>query len=99
MFRTLSNFLTKTPMHKNSWGLILGTFIGGFHLIWAVLVATGLAQPLLDFIYFLHLLNNPFVVQSFDALTALELVAFTFVVGYIIGWIIAFLWEKMHSKK
>lgn len=86
-------------INKNSAGLILGSFLGGFHLIWAILVATGVAQPLLDWVLSLHFLNNPYRVGAFDVGTAAMLVIFTFAVGYVAGFCLAFLWEKMHGKK
>ncbi len=83
-------------IHKNKAGLILGSFLGLLHLLWSVLVATGLSQALLDFIFKLHFLNNPFTLQSFDVGTAALLVVMTAVIGYIVGWFLAFLWNKFH---
>lgn len=83
---------------KNTGGLILGLFLGGFHLLWSIMVALGWAQPLLNWIYSIHFLNNPFTVGAFDVVTALILVGFTFVVGYVVGFILTMLWEKMHGK-
>ncbi len=37
-----------------SCGLVLGSLLGGLHLLWVVLVAGGGAQPLMDFIFWLH---------------------------------------------
>ena len=86
-------------MNKNNAGLILGTFLGTLHLIWAILVATGIAQPLMDFVFKLHFLNNPHRVGQFEIVTALELILVTFIIGYIAGWFLSFLWEKVHGKK
>jgi heme/copper-type cytochrome/quinol oxidase subunit 4 len=86
-------------MPKNRWGLIVGSFIAGIHLLWVILIAAGVAQAVLDFIYYLHSLNNPFTIQPFELVKSVGLVVFTFVVGYIAGWVIAFLWEKMPPKK
>ncbi len=78
---------------------MLGSFLGIFHLLWAILVAVGFAQPLLDFIYKIHFLNNPFTVGPFDILNAGLLVVITFLVGYIAGWFLTFLWEMIKGKK
>lgn len=78
--------------------MITGLLVGGMHLVWALIVASGLAQPLLDFIYGLHFLNNPFTVNPFDLMNAIILVLFTTVVGYIVGWAGTWLWNKVHKK-
>jgi hypothetical protein len=79
--------------NKNRAGLILGSFVGLWHLAWSLLVATGVAQTLLDWIYALHFLNNPFHVADFSIGTAVLLIVVTSVVGYVFGWILAFLWN------
>ena len=78
---------------------MLGSFLGIFHLLWAILVAVGFAQPLLDFIYKIHFLNNPFTVGTFDVVNGALLVIITFLVGYVAGWFLTFLWEKFKGKK
>lgn len=86
-------------MNKNYTGLVLGSFVSALHLGWSILVAAGVAQPLMDWIFGLHFLNNPYKVMQFDLLTALTLVVVTFAVGYVAGVFFAFLWEKIHGKK
>lgn len=78
--------------------MITGLLVGGMHLVWALIVASGLAQLLLDFIYGLHFLNNPFTVNPFDLTNAIILVIFTTVVGYIVGWAGTWLWNKVYKK-
>jgi hypothetical protein len=85
-------------MHKNIWGLIVGSFFAGIHLLWAILVLIGIAQPLLDFTCRLYFTNNPFTVGKFEILAAIELIVFTFALGYITGWLLALLCEKIHPK-
>lgn len=70
--------------------------IGGFclaslHFCWALLVALGLAQPLMDFIFKLHMLNSPFQVQIFNWGLALSLIAVTFVIGAFYSFIFYFI--------
>jgi hypothetical protein len=85
-------------LNKNKAGLIFGSFLGLWHLTWSLLVASGVAQILLDWIYYLHFLNNPFHVADFNVLTAGLLIVVTFSVGYIFGWLLAFLWNVFHGK-
>jgi len=79
----------KGKANNNTWGLIGGIFLGGLHLFWALLVASGLAQVLMDWIFQLHMVRPIYTIAPFDALLALILVVLTFVVGYIYGWVFA----------
>ena len=58
-------------------GLVLGSFVGLWHLAWSLLVATGAAQWLLDWVFYLHFLNNPLHVGAFNLATAIALVVIT----------------------
>lgn len=80
-------------LNNNTIGFITGSFIGLWHLLWVLLIAIGLAQPLMDWIFELHLLSNPFHVLGFDLGRAISLVVVTFTVGYIMGWIFSLLWN------
>ena len=85
-------------LNKNKAGLILASFLGLWHFTWSLLVATGGAQTLLDWIYYLHFLNNPFHVAVFSIGTAALLIVITSALGYIFGWVLALLWNVFHKK-
>lgn len=85
-------------LNKNKVGLSFAVLLGSWHLLWSLLVATGLAQALLDFVYWVHFLNNPFTVGNFEPVTSLVLIAVTSCVGYVFGWILAFVWNWMHKR-
>ncbi|MFA6521279.1 MAG: hypothetical protein WCT53_02755 [Candidatus Gracilibacteria bacterium] len=85
-------------MHKNRVGLVVGSLMGGLHLLWSILVAFGAAQFLMDWILKLHFLSNPYVIADFNLGFAVGLIALTFAVGYIVGWVLALLWNMMHKK-
>jgi hypothetical protein len=76
-------------------GLYTGVIIGGFHAIWAILVAIGWAQGPLDWIFGLHMILPVYTVAEFRLTTALFLVIFTFVVGYVVGYLATVLWNRM----
>ena len=35
-------------------GLVLGALVGGWHLLWAIIVAAGWGQAFIDFILWMH---------------------------------------------
>ena len=84
-------------MNKHKTGLVLGSLVSSIHLVWSILIALGWAQGLLDFIYNMHSLNNPFTVMSFSLMRSLGLVVITFVVGYVLGNVFAMFWNKFHQ--
>jgi len=77
--------------------LILAILLGSWHLVWALLVAAGWAQPLIDFIFWIHFVKPVYVIQKFNIGIALLLVGITAAIGYVIGWIFAILWNKLHT--
>jgi hypothetical protein len=83
----------------NSAGLALGLLLGGLHLLWVLLVATGGAQPLIDFIFWLHFIRPVYVIEAFDPFRAAGLVLLTAAVGYSIGGTFALLWNRVHRSK
>lgn len=80
--------------HKT--GLSLGALVGGFHLVWSLLVLFGLAQSFLDFIFMLHMLRPFIIVDGFSALLALSLVLVTGLIGYLMGYFFALVWNRLH---
>ena len=85
-------------LNKNKIGLILGFLFAIIHFVWSVFVAvfpSGL-QSFLDWIFKLHFLNSIYTLTTFNFVNAILLIVVTFVVGYIIGWVFAALWNKMH---
>lgn len=86
-------------LNKNMVGIIVGAFFGLFHLAWGLLVAIGLAQIFMDFIYQIHMLNNPFIIQPFNLGLTITLIIVTTAFGYIFGWVFAWLWDIVQKKK
>ena len=76
-------------------GLIGVLMLGGWHLLWSAIVATGLAQPLMDFIFWLHFIRPVYVIEAFDPVRALGLVLLTAILGYAIGGVLALLWNRI----
>ena len=68
-------------LRPNQVGLVLGGFVGLLHLVWSVLVALNWAQPLVNFIFRLHMIEPAHAVLPFSFGSAIGLVILTAVVG------------------
>jgi hypothetical protein len=66
------------------------------HAGWSALVAMGLAQRLIDFIFWAHFIAPPFHVEAFDPVRAAILIGVTFGVGLVAGMIAALIWNLFH---
>lgn len=78
--------------------LMFGTFAGLMHTVWSLLVFLGFAQAYLDWMIGLHFLVNPFTVSAFNLTTAIMLIASTFVIGYLVGWVFSTVWNSLNKK-
>ena len=74
-------------------GLALAIFTAVFHAAWAFLVAVGWAQALMDIVFRLHFMQPVFHIAAFDGVTALLLLAYAGVVGFILGFVGAVIWN------
>jgi hypothetical protein len=70
--------------------------LGGWHLLWSILVLTGAAQAVYDFVLWAHMIHLNIVIGPFVATAALTLIVVTSVVGYILGYLGALVWNKVH---
>ncbi|MBQ8105790.1 MAG: hypothetical protein IJ127_23305 [Afipia sp.] len=76
-------------------GLAVGLILGAWHLMWSTLVAAGLAQPVADFVFWMHFIKPVYLVESFDAYRAIVLVSLTFAIGFGIGSMGAIIWYSV----
>jgi hypothetical protein len=83
-------------VNPNKAGLVLGALIGGWHFLWAILVAAGWAQVLLNFVFWIHFLKPPYTVVPFSAGIALILIVVTAIFGYAMGYVLGVLWNWIH---
>ena len=78
-------------------GLALGVFAGGVHVLWLALILFGWAKPLIDFILWAHLLFFPYAIKPFDPIAAATLIVVTTIVGFVVGNILARLFNWAHQ--
>ncbi len=79
---------------KNALGLVVGGFMAVFHLGWIILVGLNLAKPLLGLVLKLHRISFDYSILPLTLLSAVGLLVFTFVAGYVFGWVFAAIWNK-----
>jgi hypothetical protein len=63
-------------------GLVLGAVIGGWHLCGSALVALQWAQPVIDFVFWMHFIKPIYVIEPFEILRAAILFIVTAGVGF-----------------
>ena len=85
------DFLTPntSPLERGR-RVVKTAFIGGLslaslHLCWVLIVLSGSAQALIDWVFKLHMLSSPFQVQPFSAGLAATLLLVTFAIGCFYG--------------
>ena len=84
---------------KNKLGLAFGAFFGVWHLMWAVLVAFGVAQWFINFVFRIHFMQPPYTVKGFELALAITLILVTSIIGYVMGWALAGIWNWLQAKK
>ena len=77
-------------------GVTFGMLLGVWHLCWSFLVAVGWAQPLIDFVFWMHFIRLDYVVQPFSLPIAAVLIVVTSVIGFAIASLFGLLWNKLH---
>lgn len=77
-------------------GFVFGLFLALFHTGWSALVAFGWAQRFMDFIFWLHFIQPVYRIEPFDIARACILVAFTFIVGFVVGTVGSVIWNALH---
>lgn len=85
-----------THLNPTRTALAVGVFLGGWHLCWSLLVALKWAQPLYDFILWAHMIHLQLTIGPFDAVAAATLVAVSFVVGCVMGYVFALVWNWLN---
>jgi hypothetical protein len=85
--------------NPNKAGLVIGALIGSWHLVWILLVLIGCAQPILDFIFWAHMIKPVYFVKPFEPVPAVTLIVITAVIGYLFGFLGAIIWNWVHRQR
>ena len=88
-----------SKFNKNSAGLSLGIIFLLIHLIWFGAVIFGFGEELLSQIVATHFIQLTIQVGEFNLGDAIFALIRAFVAGYLIGWLFAFVYNKIDGKK
>ncbi len=88
-----------TNISKSRAGVVVGSLIGLSHLMWSLLVVLGLAQLVIDWIFRLHFIQPPYTITAFNLGTAVILIVVTSVIGFVMGWLFAAIWNLLRSHE
>jgi hypothetical protein len=84
--------------NPNKVGIVVGALIGGWHLCWSLLVLLRWAQPIIDFIFWAHMIQPIYVIKPFNSLAAITLIVITAILGYVFGFAGAVIWNNLHRQ-
>ncbi|MEK7115966.1 MAG: hypothetical protein AAB879_01065 [Patescibacteria group bacterium] len=84
--------------HPHQLGLVLGGTLGAVHVLWSLLVAFGLAHTLIGWSLRLHFLKLQVSLAPFDLMTAVGLVIVTSLIGYVIGYLVGVIWNRVTTS-
>lgn len=84
------------PVSPFKLALVFGVFLALWHACWSALVYFGLAQALIDFVFWMHFIIPPYHVEAFEPRRAFVLVGVTFLIGLAAGAVIGIIWNLFH---
>ncbi len=78
--------------------LVVGLYVAILHALWTVLVALGVGQTVIDWIFPLHFINSLYTISDFNLFTAASLTIMAFVGGYLATLLFIGLWKLVKKK-
>ena len=89
--------MTSAPVSISKAGLVVGILLGSWHLCWSALVALGWAQPVIDFVFWMHFIKPIYVIEPFAISRPIILVLVTGGIGFVLGSAGAWAWNALHK--
>lgn len=77
-------------------GLAVGMLVGVVHVVWALFVLLGWGQSIVNFSLWAHMISVPVVVKAFDFSAAISVIVVATIIGYIVGFVFARIWNRTH---
>lgn len=81
---------------RNRAGIVAAAVFAGWHVLWSLLVLSGLGQIFYDFILWAHMIHLQITIGPFEPVAAITLVLCTATIGYVIGFLGAWAWNRVH---
>jgi hypothetical protein len=85
--------------NPHSFGLVFGIVLAAWYVLWSLLVDLGAAQPLIDLIVRLRMIMTPYKIATFNLGSAATLVAVNAVIGYVMGWVVGLIWNRLGLRQ
>ena len=85
------------PISAHKVGLAFGGTISFWHLVWSILVGLGWAQPLINWLFRLHMIQPPYTITPFSFGSAAILIIVTAIFGYLVGFVIGSIWNRVQK--
>ena len=88
-------------LDREKTGLVFGSFLAVIHAAWALAVAVmpRAMQSFFDWVFGLHFLEPIYTITVFNLIDAIMLVALTFVAGYVLGYVFAWVHNSLHLQR
>jgi hypothetical protein len=83
-------------LNPHKTGIVGAALLGGWHVVWSILVAAGAGQALIDFVLWAHMIHIAWTVGSFSAVAASTLIVLTSAFGYVTGYLAAWAWNRVN---
>jgi hypothetical protein len=85
--------------NKHQLGMTFGIVTASLHIIWVIAILTGVADWFMEWALSVHFVEFPYTIIDPTVTGTVALVALTFVGGYIIGWLLACVWNWLEKRK
>lgn len=89
----------KTKMEAIDSGFLGCIIMLSIHLVWCVLVFFGIAQTVIDYLFWIHFIKPTYQIDKFDMFVAIYLLITVSCIGFIVGYIFAKVFNFLASRQ